>query len=131
MSTEINLSTRGQDKTDWLDSLLRESRPNAIEDEGFSAQVMQRLPLPLSVAKVCAQLKIGARKERRFEYFTLVGALVGSVLAYWGSSGSGPDELSYAIAALLDFRPVPVQVLAPWLASMFSALVLAYVMQKD
>jgi hypothetical protein len=131
MNIEIDYSLSGHDDADWLDSLLRESRPSTIADEGFSQSVMQRVPAPLSVAQVNEQLQMCARKDRRFEWFTLIGALAGSALAYWGNSWPSPDETASAILALHDFRPVSLQVLAPWLASLLSAAVLAYVMQKD
>ena len=131
MNDETDHSMRGHGDADWLESLLRESRPSAIHDEGFSARVMQRLPTSMSVAQVREQLEVAARHNRRFEWFTLIGAIAGSVLAYGGSSWPGPDEMASAIMILLALRPVPVQVLAPWLASLFSAGVLAYVMQKD
>jgi hypothetical protein len=131
MNIETDYSLSGHDDADWLDSLLRESRPSTIVDEGFSQRVMQRIPAPLSAAQVHEQLQISARRDRRFEWFTLIGALAGSALAYWGNSWPNPDETAYAMLALLDFRPVPLQMLAPWLASLLSAAVLAYVMQKD
>ena len=131
MNIETDYSLSGHDPADWLDSLLRESRPSTIDDEGFSQRVMQGLPTPLSAAQVREQLQISARKNYRFEWFTLIGALVGSALAYWGNSWPSPDEMASAIVALLELRPAAVQVLAPWLASLLSAAVLAYVMQKD
>jgi hypothetical protein len=131
MNIETDYSLSGHDDADWLDSLLRESRPSSIDDEGFSQRVMQRVPAPLSVAQVHEQLQMRARKDRRFEWFTLIGALAGSALAYWGNSWPSPDEMASAIVALVELRPVSLHVLAPWLASLLSAAVLAYVMQKD
>ncbi len=131
MNTEFDHSLLGHDEADWLESVLLASRPGAIPDVGFSARVMQRLPGASSTAQVLEQLQIGARKDRRFEWFTLIGAMVGCALAHWGSNWPGPDDLASTIANLLDLRPVPIQALAPWLASLFSAAVLAYVLQQD
>ncbi len=131
MNNQAKPSLRGHDDADWLDALLRESRPMAIEDEGFSARVLQRLPAPLSPAQAREQLHSSARMDRRFEWFTLIGALAGSALAYGGSRWPDPDELAYAITALFELRAVSLQVLTPWLASLFSAAVLAYVMQRS
>ena len=131
MNPETALSLPGHDEADWLESLLREACPGAIPDEGFSVRVMQSLPSPMSAAQAREQLEIAARRNRRFEWFTLIGAAAGCVLAYWGSHWPQSDQLASNIMALLDFRPVSVEVLAPWLASLFSAAVLAYVMQKE
>jgi hypothetical protein len=101
---------------DWLESALRSAAGPALADDGFTQRVMQRLPAP--------------KAQRTFERFTLIGALVGTAVAYLGSRWPSADEMTAAISALIELRPVTSQLLMPWLASLCSAAVLAWVLNR-
>lgn len=115
---------------DWLDALLRESLPAAIADDGFSARVMQHLAMQLGGAPAHSELKRSKQPKRYFEWFSLIGAVLGSAIAAWGSTWPSPDAISASVNALVTLRPVAIDPLMPWLASLCSAAVLAYVMHQ-
>jgi hypothetical protein len=111
----MNASTPEQDD-DWLESALRASAAPELADEGFTLRVMQRLP--------------DAKPQRTFERFTLIGAIVGTVIAYLGSGWPASDETVAAISAMVELHTVAVPVLLPWAASLCSAAVLAWVLNR-
>ncbi len=101
---------------DWLESALRASGGPELADDGFTQHVMQCLP--------------AAKAPRTFERFTLIGAVVGTGIAYLGSSWPSADDLVAAISAVVELKPVASQVLVPWAASLCSAAVLAWVLNR-
>lgn len=130
MNTQIHDPLHRQNDADWLETLLRESAPAPVADEGFSTRVMQHLPAQLTAQQAREQLQRRTRQELRFGWFSLIGAALGCGIAFWGSSWPSPDEMAATVNALMALRPVSIEALAPWLASLGSAAVLAYVLQK-
>ena len=120
-----------QGAADWLDELLLGARSAPVADEGFTARVMQQLPPRLTPAQLQEAVARSGRQSRRFELFTWVGAVVGSAVAFGAGNWLNADELNTAIAAMLELRPVSSQFLAPWLATIGSAALLAWVLQKS
>ena len=112
---------------DWLDTLLHDDAQRPISDAGFTERVMQRLP----AANVTMNSASDRRFDRRFERWTLVGAFLGCLIAL--RDGTWPDTatLSASIASLGNLQPVHVHALAPWLATLLVAAVLAYVMLEE
>ena len=119
------------DATDWLDELLLGARLAPVADEGFTARVMQQLPTRLTPAQLQEAVARSGRQNRRFELFTWVGAIVGSAVAFGAGNWLNADGLNAAIVAMLELRPVNSQLLAPWLATIGSAALLAWVLQKS
>lgn len=130
MNTQTHDSLQRQDDVDWLETLLRESALAPVADDGFSTRLMQRLPAQLTAQQVREQLQRRTRQESRFEWFSLIGAVLGSAIAFWGSSWPSPDQMASTVNALMALQPVSIGALAPWLASLGSAAALAYVLQK-
>ncbi len=130
MNSPTHNSLQRQDDVDWLETLLHESAPAPVADDGFSTRVMQRLAAQLTAQQVREQLQRRTRQESRFEWFSLIGAVLGSAIAFWGCSWPSPQEMASAVNALMSLRPVSIGALAPWLASLVSAAALAYVLQK-
>lgn len=118
-------------QADWLDALLRATPAAPLPDDGFTARVMHRLPASLSAAQMRKELQRGKRQSWRFTWFSLIGAVLGGIIAFFGSHWPSPEETSASLTALLQFRPLAAQALTPWLASLFSAAVLAYVMSRE
>jgi hypothetical protein len=116
---------------DWLDNLLRETSAAPIADDGFSARVMQRLPVAMTAAQVREVLERRTRQSQRYARFSLVGAVLGSVIAFWGSTWPSADEMVVAVQALMALKPVAAQVATPWLASLCTAVVLAYALARE
>lgn len=71
----------GEEAPDWVDRLLRESCPAAVADDGFSARVMQRLPPLLTAEQVHQAFQRKTRQRRRFEWFSLIGAVLAHEMA--------------------------------------------------
>ena len=129
MNNEAEKSS--QDAADWLDELLLSARSAPVADEGFTARVMQELPPRLTPAQLQEAVTRSQRQNRRLELFTWVGAIVGSAVAFGAGNWLNADELNTAIAAMLELRPVSSQFLAPWLATIGSAALLGWVLQKS
>ena len=129
MNNEAEKSS--QDAADWLDELLLSARSAPVADEGFTARVMQQLPTRLTPAQLQEAVTRSQRQNRRRELFTWVGAIVGSAVAFGTGNWLNADELNAAIAAMLELRPVSSQFLAPWLATIGSAALLGWVLQKS
>ena len=129
MNNEAEKSS--QDAADWLDELLLSARSAPVADEGFTARVMQQLPTRLTPAQLQEAVTRSQRQNRRLELFTWVGAIVGSAVAFGTGNWLNADELNAAIAAMLELRPVSRQFLAPWLATIGSAALLGWVLQKS
>ena len=129
MNNEAEKSS--QDAADWLDELLLGAPSAPVADEGFTARVMKQLPTRLTPAQLQEAVTRSGRQSRRFEMFTWVGAVVGSAVAFGAGNWLNADELNTAIAAMLELRPVSSQFLAPWLATIGSAALLGWVLQKS
>ncbi len=108
---------------DWLDTLLHDDAQRPIADAGFTERVMQRLP--------AAATNLDPTSDRRFEYWTLVGAFLGSLMALLDGAWPDTETMAVSIASLGHLQPIHVQTLAPWLATLLVAAVLAYVMLEE
>jgi cbb3-type cytochrome oxidase subunit 1 len=108
---------------DWLDTLLHDDAQHAVADAGFTARVMQRLPAAVVV--------VDSASDRRFARWTLVGAFVGTLIALLDGAWPDTEAMSAAITSIMNLRPTHGQALAPWLATLLVAAVLAYVMLEE
>jgi hypothetical protein len=107
---------------DWLDALLHDDASNPIADAGFTQRVMLRLP---------AANVIDSVRDRRFERWTLAGAVMGTLIAWLNSAWPDTEAMASSITSFIHLQPSNVQALAPWLATLLVAAVLAYVMLEE
>ena len=131
MNEQSQDSWPADDQADWLEALLRATPSAPITDDGFTARVLQRLPASLSAAQVREELQRRKRHGWRLEWFSLVGAVAGGVIAFSAGQWPSADEMVAATQALMALKPAAAQLLVPWLASLCSAAVLAYVMSRE
>jgi hypothetical protein len=131
MNEQSHDSLHADDEADWLDGLLRATPSAPIADDGFTARVLQRVTDSPSVAQLREELQRRKRQDLRFDWFSLVGAALGAAIALGGSTWPSADEMVVAIQALTALKPAAAQVVTPWLASLCTAAVLAYVMSRE
>ena len=107
-----------QDDAAWLDTLLRESRPPALDDAGFSAAVqvrIARLTATIAPAAALAAARRAAGRERQYTRWTIAGALVGALVAALAGR-----------AAALASTIAPDAIATPGLALLLVSTVLAW-----
>lgn len=63
-----------------------------------------------------------------FYRYTLIGAAIGCIIALASTSLAGLDEVGRSIAAIVAFRQISLEVLAPLVAGIGNAVVLAYLL---
>ena len=107
-----------KNEEDWLDALLHDDARETVADAGFTQRVMQSLP-PSS------------QNSMRFERWTLIGALIGTLISLADGAWPSPEVMSASIASLSDLRWVGTQALTPWLATLLVAGALAYGMLEE
>jgi len=108
---------------DWLDTLLHDDAQHAVADAGFTARVMQRLPAPV--------MAVDSASDNRFMRWSLIGACVGTLIALLDGAWPDTEVMSASIASLVHLHSSNVQPLAPWLATLLVAAVLAYVLLEE
>ena len=95
---------------DWLDVALRGAKPAPLDDGGFSARVLQALPLAGTEARVTPQaaletLEARRRGERALARYSLAGAAAGVALAAQlgmpSSTAATPEGLVLVTVAIL------------------------------
>ena len=95
---------------DWLDVALRAAKPAPLDDGGFSARVLQALPLAGTDARVTPQaaletLQARRRGERALARYSLAGAAAGVALAAQlgmpASAAATPETLVLVTVAIL------------------------------
>ena len=96
--------THATDGEPWLDALLRDAQPAALDDGGFSDGVLARLAAPVATLPAdaaLAALRRAERNERRHVRWTVGGALVGTIVAVAATLFAGGAMLIDASAATL------------------------------
>ncbi len=131
MSTPFHDSRDSEASVDWLDTALWATRPEPIPDDGFSARVVRRLPVVLTPSQAQAELQRRARQGRRFERWTLAGAVAGGIIALSGGPWPTWTQMAASLSDLAALRLASTAALTPWLASLCSAAALAYVLHRD
>ena len=96
---------------DWLDVALRAAKPAPLDDGGFSARVLQALPLAGTDARMVTlqaaleTLQARRRGERALARYSLAGAAAGVALAAQlgmpASTAATPETLVLVTVAIL------------------------------
>lgn len=124
-------NSENSENSDWLDALLSQSRPQAIDDAGFSQRVMQRIGPQQLAAQARAAYARKAAKDRRLEVFTVTGAVAGMMLVALNHGWPGVAELGVTIQALASFSLPSTQGMAAYALALLSVAAVAYSMQDE
>lgn len=116
------------DHDDWLDAALRGAQLPPLPDAGFTTAVLSRLPAQPTAAQWQSGLALRQQRERRYLRFSLGGVLLGGAVALVTTQWPDTQQIAEAVVALFDHRAATAQALAPWLASLLCAGLLAYVL---
>ena len=93
------------ERADWLDRTLRAAAPAPVEDDGFTARVVQAVEGERDVVapdKALARLQARRRHERERMRYSAVGAVAGVVFAavVWSSGATSNDAAALATACV-------------------------------
>lgn len=118
----------GQD--DWLDAALRGAQLPPLPDAGFTNAVLSSLPPQATGAPWQSALAQRQLRERRYLRFSLGGVLLGGAVALFTTQWPDTQQMAEAVVALFEHRAATARALAPWLASLLCAGLLAYVLAE-
>lgn len=130
--TDPHTAPPGRDDTaDWLDGLLYEARPQPLADDGFTARLMEKIPLPARYLQSGDLPRPPARKGPDFYRYTLNGAVIGGAIACATTSYAEWEALGNGILGIFGLQQSAAGALAPLLAAVGNAALLAYLFLEN
>lgn len=128
MNNQMTPLAAAPDPDAWLVVALRSAQLPVLPDDGFTNAVLERLPPQPQAVQWQSELAQRQQRERRYLRFSLGGLLLGGAVALVTTQWPDTQQIAEAVVALFDHRAATAQVLAPWLASLLCAGLLAYVL---
>lgn len=119
------------DTADWLDGLLYEARPRPLADDGFTARLMEKIPQPAGDSQSGDLPRLPARQGLDFYRSTLIGAVIGAAIACVTTSYAEWEALGNGILGVLGLQSFALGTLAPLLAAVGNAALLAYLFLEN